>query len=599
MTAQVPAREAFATVRTLRSTVLLIASLLGVVLLGGVAVLAAVLRGRDRAERSLQSSEDRTRSILEAAKDAFVAIDASGLITAWNAQAEAIFGWTRDEVLGHPVTATIVPPEHRAAHEAGVRRIRDDPRAAALSRRLELSALRRDGVLLPVELALWAVSADGDISFNAFIHDISDRKQAERELREARDKAMAASRLKSEFLATMSHEIRTPMNGVIGMTELLLDSELSDEHREYAETVRASGEALMTVLNDILDFSKIEAGRLTLERIDFAVHAVVEESAELLAAAAQKKGLELVTEVDRGVPAWLRGDPTRLRQVLLNLVGNAVKFTERGEIVVRADLVEETEEASVVRFEVADTGIGVAPEDQDRLFDSFQQLDGSTTRRYGGTGLGLAICRQLVELMGGRIGVDSAPRTGSRFWFTVRLYPAGPVPEPAVERGTAELRGLRALVIDDNATNRRILAETLQRWGIESTAAVTADAALRQLQVAADTATPYDLVLLDYHMPGMNGVELAHVINADPSLAGTPLLLLTSQADGAVARRAEAAGIRGWLMKPVRRKALFDLIDRVTGRSAVTPRPGSTLGRRPRRERRAQPSGSSSQKTTP
>jgi PAS domain S-box-containing protein len=591
LAARVDAAEVLAPVRE-RSW--MAAAFAGVLLLAGAAGLGFVLRTmsarayreRAKAAEALQGSQARLHGITESAQDAILMMDGSGNVSYWNPAAERILGYAAGEVIGRNLHDLIAPQRFHEAYLPAYREFLETGQGAAVGKTLELAALHKDGREIAVALSLSAVRIGEAWHAVGILRDITERKRTEEQLQRALEEraetnerleaasalahhmaheAEAASLAKSQFLANMSHEIRTPMNGVLGMTGLLLDSNLTDEQRRFAGVVRSSAESLLAVINDILDFSKIEAGKLDLEELDFDLRTMLEDVAEMLAVRAEDKDLELICRIDPEMPTFLRGDPGRLRQVLVNLIGNAIKFTPKGEVVVEAVAGKETDATLEVRFEVRDTGIGIPQAKLGVLFSAFQQVDASTTRRYGGTGLGLAICKRLARLMGGEVGVASVEGEGSRFWFSALLRKQENSRGEGPER--ADVRGVHILAVDDNVTNRLVLSEQLSSWGVRHEEAAGAEQALRMLHAAVAAGDPFRIVITDMQMPVIDGETLGREIKADPAIRDSLLVMMTSLGLRGDARRLEEIGFSAYMTKPVKQSQLHDCLATVLGRS--------------------------------
>ena len=542
---------------------------------------------RGQIEAALRATETKYRTIIEQVSDAILVLQ-DGKTVYRNPAMVKLFGHTPEESAvsaGKSFLDFVAPEDRERVKTYYQQRLRGDPAPD----QYELTIVSLSGKRSIVEINPCVIEYEGRPATLVVQRDITDRKEAEahlaqtnkelqgeiaerlkteQALRQAKEEAEIAAQAKSTFLATMSHEIRTPMNGVIGMADLLLDTSLNVEQRDSVEAIRRCGDVLLTVINDILDYSKIEAGKLELETIGFDLRDLVEDVLELLAEAADAKDIGLAALVDAGVPIHVIGDPARLRQILLNLISNAVKFTEVGEVAVRVHAVESTDAAARIRFEVQDTGLGIPLDVQPRLFQSFTQADSSTTRKHGGTGLGLAICKQLAALMGGDIGVRSATGQGSTFWFTVRLGRGEASTAPRMTLPAA-LEGLRVLCVDRHATSRAALAAHLQAWGIHVVAVETSAQALDDLRSASGRGEPYDLAFIDSRMPNIAGQPLVRVIKADSALAATRLTQLTLFSQRSHGKADLQGGFAGHVVKPVRRSQLYDCLVAVMDASRV------------------------------
>jgi PAS domain S-box-containing protein len=525
---------------------------------------------RMKLDQRLRDQHFYTRSLIESNVDALMATDPQGIITDVNKQMEALTGCTRDELIGAPFKGCFTDPDRA---EAGINLVLAEKKVT----NYELTARTRDGRETVVSYNA-TTFYDRDRRLQgvfAAARDVTERKRLDHALEEARDSAEDANRAKSDFLARMSHEIRTPMNAIIGMADLLWDTPLAAEQREYVRIFRKAGSQLLDLINDILDLSKVESGHLTLESLDFDLGEVLDRTLEMMAIRAHEKGLELALRIAPEVPGMLVGDPARLRQVLINLVGNAIKFTRAGEVTVRVD--RDPADPSLLRFGVADTGMGIPDETRELIFAPYAQVDTSTTRKFGGTGLGLAISRRVVELMQGRIWVESRLDEGSTFYFTGRFAVAS-APPPAVDTDPLDLQDVRTLVVDDSATSRLILCEALTAWGALVTQAGDGAQGLAELERANLAGEPYELVLIDRHMPELDGFEVAERIARNPALARSVVLMLTTENRAGDVAFGRELGVDAYLVKPVKRAELLEAIHEAgagTARTAEQPVAGA------------------------
>jgi two-component system sensor histidine kinase/response regulator len=510
-------------------------------------------------EQRIRETEQFYRSVLELAPDGLMVVDAKGIIKIANLQCEKYFGYSREELIGQCVEM-LVPVDVRAGHVALREAFHETSTARAMGTDRELRGQRKDGSLFPIEVGLSPLPArdSQDRQVAVSIRDVTDHKRQEREIIAARQKAEEATQMKSLFLANMSHEIRTPMNAIIGLSHLALKTPMNAKQRDYVSKIHNAGTSLLGIINDILDVSKIEAGKLDIEITDFKLDDVIGSVTTLTGHKANEKGIEFLAHISPGIPQFLRGDPLRLAQILTNLINNAIKFTERGEVRVTAQQIQQTGEKCQLKFSVRDTGMGISKEQAERLFQPFMQADMSTTRVHGGTGLGLTICKRLVELMGGQIWMESEPGVGSTFTFTVWLgigeqKGSGKVVPEKVTR-------LRTLIVDDNAAAREILGDLLNGVVLHTNAVSSAAEAISDIQQNAQDA-PYDVVFMDWRMPNMDGLEASRLIKADTSLKNAPaIIMVTAFGLEEVREEAERMGLDGFLIKPVTKSMIIDAL---------------------------------------
>ena len=532
-------------------------------LLISVALLLA-FRWWERMKALKDEIELRFRSIFEAAPDAIIVVDQKGAIVSANTQVSRLFGYSTTEVIGQNI-ALFIPDESHGSHLDKMKGFFENPSVRSMGTGRELFGITKMKQTVPLEISLSPVKIGNKYLVSAAIRDITERKKVEAELLRSKEAAEDAARAKSEFLANMSHEIRTPMNGIIGMNYLLLQTSLNDEQKEFAETINMSADSLLRIVNDILDFSKIEAGKLELEEIEFDFVEMVWNVADMVKQRLQNQGLEFIVELDPKLPKIIKSDSTRIRQVMMNFLGNAAKFTEKGEVVLRCHAGEKNEDGLMIHFAVSDTGIGISKDKQSLIFESFSQADGSTTRKYGGTGLGLTISKQLSMIMGGNVGVESEIGVGSTFWFTVAVkYASEQATVQASEECNAErISGLSVLVVDDNRTNRILLKRYLEQSGCTVEMAIHGQDCLDILKKRIEEKPdlpPYDFILLDILMPIMDGFETARNIKKMNIHKSVCTLFLSSAYERVCADQLVEMGVDAFLAKPIRPPRLLEIM---------------------------------------
>lgn len=511
----------------------------------------------------LMESQGKFRAVTAAAQDAIIMIDNDGKITLWNPAAEKIFGYTAEEVFGKDLHDLLAPDDFHPAFKIAFERFRKTGEGAGIGRILELSALHKNGSEFPIELSLSAVKLNGKWHGVGILRDITERKKAEAELAKSREKALEASRAKSEFLARMSHEIRTPMNIIIGMTELLSETSLKPEQQKCISILQSAGESLLSLINDILDISKIEAGRLNLVNTEFNLHELLEQVCQSIKVRTTNQDIDVICRIGEGVPEWIYGDPNKLRQILLNLLSNAAKFTEQGEIVLSVDPDREKDDAEDgdvrLLFSVSDTGTGIPEDMLDSIFDRFTQVDSSHTRTHEGTGLGLAITKRLVEMMKGRIWVESELGSGSTFFFTAIF---GKVPDGMhAENEEPNLQGLNVLVAEaENAGNDLVISDVLRTWGADVFTVGDAEEAIREAAKAGDEGRAYDLILLDDSVTDVNASDIAETLKSDPAGTSPGIVLITSSPE---VEKGETKSVDAILSRPVDMADLARVLHRI------------------------------------
>ncbi len=516
-----------------------------------------------RAGEEIRINEQRNRDIVEHSLGFICTHKTDGTLISINPAAAKALEYSPDEMIGKSIVEFMMPSS-KLLFQSYLKKIQKN---GEISGTFDLVSKTGDEQLWEFKNTLYAKPGE-EAFILGYAVDVTERSRMETELKDARNAALESVRIKAEFLANMSHEIRTPMNGVLGMTNLLSETNLDETQREYLDTIKKSGEALLAIINDILDFSKMEAGKLRFDIIDFNLRHTLENSVEIFAEQAAKKHIELASLVNSDVEIALRGDPGRLRQILTNLIGNAVKFTEKGEIIVRVAKEEETKQNIVLLFSVSDTGIGIRPEAQKTLFQAFTQADGSITRKFGGTGLGLTISKQLIEMMDGEIKVESKLGEGSLFTFTA-VFEKQPIAQKEKQQPKTELTNLRILVVDDNETNRKILLYQIKSWGIFAEEAEDGEVAMKILQTAAEKGNPFNLVILDLLMPKTDGFKLAREIRATSLINDIKIILMPSFGRRGHARIAQKINIDGYLIKPVKQADLFDCISAISAGTKI------------------------------